>query len=183
MQHFKLSESDRRILLGLAYNTLYRLFNKEESLAIKSKEISTVLKQKTGAFVSIYNHNTLRGCIGNFTPEKPLYLNISDLARSAALNDYRFDPISADEINDLSLELSILSPLERITSIEQIEIGKHGIYIRKGQQSGTFLPQVAEKTGWTREEFVGFCSKNKAGLGYNGWRDAEMFRYEVIIVK
>ncbi|MGF7140690.1 AmmeMemoRadiSam system protein A [Roseimarinus sediminis] len=183
MQHFELSESDRRILLGLAFNTLCRLFNKDESFAINSKEISTVLKQKTGAFVSIYNHKTLRACIGNFTSEKPLYVNISDLARAAALNDYRFDPISADEINDLSLELSILSPLERITSIEQIEIGKHGIYIRKGQQSGTFLPQVAQKTAWTREEFVGFCSKNKAGLGYNGWRDAELFRYEVLIVK
>ena len=78
----------------------------------------------------------------------------------------------------ISIEISVLSPLRRISSASELELGRHGIYIVKGSRSGTFLPQVAADTGWTREEFLGHCARDKAGLGWDGWRDAELYVYE-----
>ena len=68
--------------------------------------------------------------------------------------------------------------MRKISSVNEIELGRHGIYIRKGDRSGTFLPQVATETGWTKEEFLGHCARDKAGLGWDGWRDAEIYVYE-----
>jgi len=83
----------------------------------------------------------------------------------------------------MSIEVSVLSPLRKIQSIDEIELGRHGIYIKSGYNTGTFLPQVADKTGWSVKEFVGRCSRDKAGLGWDGWKTAELFIYEAIIIK
>jgi len=143
--------------------------------------VSINLSVRAGAFVTLKEHGKLRGCIGRFTADLPLYKLISDLAVASATEDTRFEPVDAAETDSLKIEISVLSPLRKIKSIEQVTLGKHGIYIRKGHNSGTFLPQVAIETGWTREEFVGHCARDKAAIGWNGWKDAELFVYEACV--
>ncbi|MDA3818543.1 MAG: AmmeMemoRadiSam system protein A [Prolixibacteraceae bacterium] len=178
MSSFFLTDHEKNILLEISRNQLKRLFdyNVEENYPVTDH-----LKDHCGAFVSLYNGNNLRGCIGAFRIEKPLYETVKDVTISSALNDYRFSPITSDEVDEITIEISVLTPLERIQSLNQIELGKHGIYIKKGMLSGTFLPQVALKTNWTVDEFVGHCSRDKAGIGWEGWRDAELYRYEAIV--
>jgi len=143
---------------------------------------SGILNEITGAFVSVYVNGKLRGCIGGFARKKTLNNLVQDMAISASC-DRRFDPIKPDELKKMELEISVLSPLKKIGCANEIELGKHGVYIKKGQSSGTFLPQVATKTGWNLEEFLGHCSRDKAGLGWDGWKTADLFTYEAIIFR
>jgi AmmeMemoRadiSam system protein A len=181
-KNFILSSDDQQILLHLAANSLYMHFGKA-ILFEYIQQHSKGLENCCGLFVSLYHREKLRGCIGQFQSDQPLYKLICSITLSSAFHDHRFEPIRSDELNELIIEISVLSPLEPIKSPEELELGKHGIYIRKGLQSGTFLPQVALKTIWNKEEFVANCSKSKAGLGWEGWRDAELFRYEALIFK
>jgi AmmeMemoRadiSam system protein A len=103
------------------------------------------------------------------------------MARSAAFEDPRFMPLRREELKDTDIEISVLTPMRRIHSLDEFQLHRHGIYIRKGGRSGTFLPQVADEVNWTKEEFVGHCSRDKAGLGWDGWRDAELYVYEAIV--
>jgi AmmeMemoRadiSam system protein A len=105
------------------------------------------------------------------------------MAIAAATQDYRFSPVTYDELKTIDIEISVLSPLKKIASIDEIELGKHGIYIMKGSFGGTFLPQVAAETGWTKEEFLGHCAQDKAGIGWSGWKDADIFIYSATIIK
>jgi hypothetical protein len=178
MYSFVLSENEKKLLLKISRNQLKQLFNREID---ENYLVTKNLEAHCGAFVSLYNGSELRGCIGVFKADKPLYETIKDVTVSSALNDHRFSPITSDEVDELTIEISVLTPLERIENIHEIELGKHGIYIKKGVFSGTFLPQVALKTNWTVEEFVGHCSRDKAGIGWEGWRDAELYRYEAIV--
>ena len=100
---------------------------------------------------------------------------------ASSANDYRFSPVTEKEIDKIEIEISVLTPMKKIKSIDEIELGKHGIYIKKGIFGGTFLPQVATETGWTKEEFLGHCARDKAGLEWNGWKDADIYIYEAII--
>jgi hypothetical protein len=84
-------------------------------------------------------------------------------------------------MDNIDIEISVLTPLQKIESIDEIEMGKHGIYIKKGFATGTFLPQVANETGWTKEEFLGHCAHDKAGIGWDGWKDADIFIYEALV--
>ncbi|MDX1285180.1 MAG: AMMECR1 domain-containing protein, partial [Draconibacterium sp.] len=88
-----------------------------------------------------------------------------------------------EELENMKLEISVLSPLKKIKSADEIILGKHGIYIKQGMNTGTFLPQVASKTGWDKNEFLGRCSRDKAGLGWEGWKTAELYTYEAVIFK
>ena len=139
------------------------------------------LNQKCGAFVSLHKHGRLRGCIGHFGENYPLHEIVAKMARAAAFEDPRFMPVTRDELDDLDIEISVLTPMRRIQSLDEFELHRHGIYIKKGYRSGTFLPQVADEVNWTKEEFVGHCSQDKAGLGWDGWRDAELYVYEAIV--
>jgi uncharacterized protein (TIGR00296 family) len=89
--------------------------------------------------------------------------------------------VREDELASIHIEISVLTPMQKIKDISEIRLGKHGIYVKKGYQSGTFLPQVATETGWTLEEFLGHCSRDKAGLGWTGWKDADIYIYEALI--
>ena len=131
--------------------------------------------------MSLHKHGRLRGCIGHFGEDYPLYEMVADMARAAAFEDPRFMPVTRDELKDLDIEISVLTPMRRIQSLDEFELHRHGIYIKKGYRSGTFLPQVADEVNWTKEEFVGHCSRDKAGLGWDGWRDAELYVYEAIV--
>lgn len=179
-ERFTLSEEEKQQLLQLAEATV-----KETVVSGRRKEFvgdrfTGNLAEKAGAFVSIYVDGKLRGCIGSFAGDFSL-AEVVNRAAASAVNDRRFEPLSEEELDRLSIEISVLTPLKQIDSPGDIELGRHGIYIRKGYMSGTFLPQVAEKYGWTLEEFLGRCSRDKAGLGWNGWKSAELYTYEAII--
>jgi AmmeMemoRadiSam system protein A len=144
------------------------------------------LNQKCGAFVTLKSRGELRGCIGQFEAEGPLYLTVQQMACAAATEDPRFfdQPIRPQDVPGLEIDISVLSPLERTRDPLSLELGKHGIYIRKGYRAGCFLPQVATETGWSKEEFLGHCCAGKAGLRPDAWRESDtevyLFTAEII---
>ena len=174
---FTLTDADKKLLKEIAYESI------RDSLDGKSIRSTThaTLNVKCGAFVSLHKHGRLRGCIGHFGEDYPLYEIVAEMARAAAFEDPRFTPVRREELDDIDIEISVLTPMRRIQSLDEFELHRHGIYIRKGYRSGTFLPQVADEVNWTKEEFVAHCSQDKAGLGWDGWRDAELYVYEAIV--
>ena len=143
-----------------------------------------ILKEKGfGVFVTLYLNDRLRGCIGRFSSPSNLHSTIREMAISAAFSDPRFTPLSAREASKVEIEVSVLSPLKKIESIDEFKLGRDGIYMIKGYHHGTFLPQVAEETGWDTEEFLGHCAQDKAGIGYDGWKDADLYTYQTEVVK
>jgi AmmeMemoRadiSam system protein A len=134
-------------------------------------EASTpTLKEKRGAFVSLHSKGQLRGCIGYIHAVKPLYQTIQEMALAAAFQDPRFPPLGKDELGDLDIEISVLTPMREIIDINEIEVGTHGLMIVMGNYSGLLLPQVATEYGWNREEFLGHTCM-KAGLPASAWTD------------
>jgi AmmeMemoRadiSam system protein A len=178
---FKLSDKDKKDLLAIARNTIEHYVMNHTKPEIGEKNLSSILKTNCGAFVTLNKHGSLRGCIGRFDASEPLYKVVQEMAIASSTQDYRFSPVASNEIPELEIEISVLTPMRRISSIDEIELGKHGIYIRKGNRSGTFLPQVATETGWTKEEYLGHCAQDKAGIGWNEWKDAELFVYEALV--
>ena len=182
-KEFSLSEAEGKILLETARKSIDFHLRTGRLPVLQESILSPALLIHTGAFVSLYKHGKLRGCIGRFNPDETLYKVVQEMAIASAIRDTRFSPVHAEELPDLRIEISVLTPLKRIDSENEIELGKHGIYIVKGGNSGTFLPQVATGTGWTLEEFLGHCARDKTGIGWNGWKDAELFTYEAIICR
>lgn len=181
---FMLTEKDKEDLLLLANKSILYYMNHGERLKPQSEGFSKNLLEPCGAFTSIYVKDELRGCIGRMNSDtEPLISIIADMAVSSAFYDSRFSPLRRDELDDLKIEVSVLTPMKKIDLISEIELGRHGIYIKKGLNTGTFLPQVVDKTNWSVEEFLGNCSKNKAGIGWDGWKDAEIYTYEAIVFK
>lgn len=179
----KFSGSDKSILLELAGIAIAQEIAPQTKLSYERPDLSEALQRKCGAFVSLYVDKKLRGCIGTFSEEEPLYKNIETMAVSAASDDSRFTPIQAPELSLLQMEISILTPRQLISDPSEIIIGLHGIYIKLGSMRGTLLPQVAVKEKWTVKEFLGNCSKYKAGIGWDGWKEAEIYTYEAIVFK
>lgn len=135
-------------------------------------EPTPVLSAERGVFVSLHKRGRLRGCIGNFSSATPLTLNVEDMARAAAFEDPRFPPLGPEELAEVDLEISVLTPMRRIKNLEEIEVGRHGIYITQGSCRGVLLPQVATEQGWDRDAFLeNTCLK--AGLGPDCWQDRE----------
>jgi uncharacterized protein len=126
-----------------------------------------------GCFVTLKNRGRLRGCIGRFTSDRPLVEVVVEMANASARSDPRFmsDPITSGELDDLDVEISVLSPLERTKNPLSLRLGVDGIYIQQGDACGCFLPQVATETGWTKEEFLSYCCAHKAGLPPDAWKD------------
>ncbi len=194
---FSLSDEEKRILKDIAYTSIKDSLNGKSVAESRSLSRSlsrskgskgskglkghSSLLQKCGAFVSLHKQGRLRGCIGHFGEDTPLHEIVAEMARAAAFEDPRFMPVTRDELDDLDIEISVLTPMRRIQSLDEFQLHKHGIYIRKGYRSGTYLPQVADEVNWTKEEFVAHCSQDKAGLGWDGWRDAELYIYEAIV--
>lgn len=163
-----LTDEEKKTLLKLARTTIEsRLQGKQPPQC--SSETDT-LKQKRGAFVSLHRKGHLRGCIGFLQAEKPLLVTIQEMALAAAFQDPRFDPLQEYELDDLDIEISVLTPMQQITSIDEIVVGKHGIMIVKDYFSGLLLPQVATEYGWDKETFLEHTCM-KAGLPRNAWRD------------
>lgn len=178
-----ISESEKATLLSLAVNAITRKSDPGIATSSQGLALTENLKRGSGAFVSVYVKEELRGCIGTFSEEYPLYRNVENMAVSAATGDSRFPPIQVEEFSELEVEISVLTPRIRIYDPSEIELGKHGIYLKLDSSRGTLLPQVAITQQWTVEEFLGNCSKYKAGIGWDGWKAAEMFVYEAIVFR
>jgi len=179
--NMQLSDIDKRNLLEIARQTIVSYINNNETPKINVSDMSKIISEECGAFVTLHKDNKLRGCIGRFIATEPLYKVVQDMAIASSTQDYRFPRVTPDEIENLEIEISVLTPLKKIKSIDEIEMGKHGIYIKKGSASGTFLPQVAGESGWTKEEFLGHCARDKARIGWDGWKNADIFTYEAIV--
>jgi AmmeMemoRadiSam system protein A len=152
-------------------------------LKLSTKKYSKNLLTPAGVFVTLHNRKQLRGCIGRFDTDEPLYKMVQKMALAAATQDRRFEKINTDELSQLSIEISVLTPMKRIQSKDEIVLGEHGIYMKQGTSHGTLLPQVALEKNWTVDEFLGYCSQNKAGLGWDGWKTAELYVYSAIVFK
>jgi AmmeMemoRadiSam system protein A len=126
-----------------------------------------------GCFVTLKSHGRLRGCIGQFISNRPLIELVAEMAEASAVKDPRFadNRITTRELDDLDIEISVLSPLQRTDDPLSLRLGVDGIYIKRGYASGCFLPQVAAETGWTAEEFLSYCCFHKAGLPADAWKD------------
>ncbi len=178
---FSLTDEEKAKLLDLARDAIERRLQNKSLESVDTVAFSKRLQTPLGAFVSLHKNGKLRGCIGQFLTTLPLYEVVQKMAVAAAFQDYRFDPVNRDEMNEIHVEISVLSPLKRINSIDEFEVGKQGIYMIKGSRSGTLLPQVATDTGWSKSEFLGHCARDKAGIGWDGWKVAELYTYEALV--
>lgn len=179
---FSFTEDEKNQLFDLARRSI------ETQLGLRDKasmdyDMSPRLSEHMGAFVTLKINGSLRGCIGRFFSEDPLCEVVKASALSSAFGDPRFSPLTPDEYGKTEIEITVLGPLKRIHDMNEIKLGRHGIYIRKDLRSGTMLPQVAVENKWTIEQFLGYTSRDKAGLGWDGWRDAELYIYEGVVLE
>lgn len=162
-------------------NTLLHVARDFVTAAVKGESLPVIesddpeLDIHCGCFVTLKNNDQLRGCLGQFTSERPLIELIAEMAVSSATRDPRFltDPITADELDRIDIEISVLSPLQKTDDALNLRLGTDGIFIKKGHASGCFLPQVATETGWSKEEFLSHCCAHKAGLSPDAWKDPQ----------
>lgn len=178
---FILSGHDKEVLLKIARDAVESSVLKRKKNQFVSDDISVALNTNCGAFVTLHKNDKLRGCLGHLSGDLPLYKMVQEMAASVALHDYRFSPVAKEELEDIDIEISALSPLKKIEDIAEIKLGIHGILIENGVHSGLFLPQVATETGWSKEEFLGHCSRDKAGLGWDGWKTADIYIFTATV--
>ena len=178
---FQLTRADKETLLSIARKTLKEHCRHNTTYFADTEQLSITLNTKCGAFVSLHKNGKLRGCIGRLTGNQPLYKMVQEMTISAASHDRRFLPVDAEELHEIDIEISVLSPLKKINDIAEIELGKHGIFIEEGYHTGVFLPQVATETGWSKEEFLGHCAQDKAGLNWDGWKTANLFIFTATV--
>ncbi len=171
----ELSKEEQKTALQIARETIKSYFDKI-NYTPKTNEMK-IFNEKRGAFVTLRKDEALRGCIGLFESDIKLGEVISDMALSAAFEDPRFTPLTKDELKEINIEISVLTPMKKISSIDNIELGKHGVYIKRGSRTGVYLPQVATETGWGKNTFLDSLCIEKAGLEPGCWKspDTEIF--------
>jgi len=180
---FSFTEEEKKQLFTIAKSAIRSKLYDHKKFVIDEKSIGTDLKKNMGAFVTLKIDGNLRGCIGRFISSETLFNVVQASALCAAFEDPRFSPLTKEEFIKTDIEITVLGPLIKIKSIDEIVLGRHGIYLKKDNRSGTLLPQVATEHSWTVEEFLGYTSRDKAGLGWDGWKDAEVFIYEGVVLE
>ena len=174
-----LTANEQKELLKIARDTIVSYVTSGKLSPVET--LSGGLNLESGCFVTIKQKGELRGCIGNFVSDKPLHKLVQEMAVSAATRDPRFYPMKAHDLDDFELDISVLSPLEKASSVEEIQVGTHGIYIVKGSYRGVLLPQVATEYGWTRDEFLRHTCI-KAGLPENAWQgECDIFIFSALV--
>ncbi len=169
-----LTEEEKFFCLKLARKTLENCFVEKKEKLLPPKEYKN-LWEKRGVFVTLLKEGHLRGCIGVLEPVYPLYEGIQKMALSSAFEDPRFSPLKADELPFIEIEISVLSPL-KLGTIDEIEVGKHGVYIIKGIHRGVLLPQVPVEFNWDKETFLKHVCL-KAGLSPDCYKDPDTELY------
>ncbi|MFA5162073.1 MAG: AmmeMemoRadiSam system protein B [Elusimicrobiales bacterium] len=179
---FPLSEAERKDLLALARQSIARAFDKTIP---PPPELSAhpAFNAPAAAFVTLHKRGELRGCIGSLEARQTLADCVAQMAKQSAFSDPRFPGLSRDELAAVDIEISVLSPMKRVKSAEEIIPGKHGVLIRKGARGGTYLPQVWEHFR-SREEFMNSLCGEKAGLAPGAWKDsgAELYVYTAAVM-
>ncbi|MDP2923244.1 MAG: AmmeMemoRadiSam system protein B [Candidatus Omnitrophota bacterium] len=180
MGEYSLNKDEKIALLKIARSTLESYLKNGKVPEFKAE--SQNLREKRGAFVTLKKHGELRGCIGRIVADTTLYEVISAVAIDSATGDPRFAAVRYEELKDIEIEISVLTPFEKINSIEKIEVGKHGLMIRKGFNSGLLLPQVPGEYGWDRETFLEHTCV-KAGLSPDAYKDANaaIYKFSAIV--
>jgi hypothetical protein len=164
----ELSSQEKKILLTAARESIRSIFSEANIPAIDYKRYPN-LKLKAGAFVTLKIKHELRGCIGYITSDQPLFDTVCEVARHAAVQDPRFPPLTAKEFISVDLEISVLSPMKKISDYSEIKIGEHGLLVEEGYNRGLLLPQVATENNFTVEQFLkSICLK--AGLPSDLWQ-------------
>jgi len=181
MSGFALSLEERRGLLKLALSALTARVERGETYIPEESEITDGMRQQAGAFVTLHRQGALRGCIGEIYPSRAVYAAVLDHAVNAAVHDPRFPSVQAEELPSIELEISVLTPPHRIDSWREIEIGRHGVVLRKRGRSAVFLPQVAPEQGWDVETMLAHLAL-KAGLSADAWWEGAVFEvFEAIV--
>jgi hypothetical protein len=174
------TDDEKKELLSLAKKAIHEYVANKKMMEVDIK--NPKLKNDGAVFVTIKEHGALRGCIGHVQAVMPLYQSVVKNAIAASSGDPRFPPMTKDELGDIDVEISILSPMQRVKDVREIEIGRHGLVIRKDSRSGLLLPQVPLEQGWDRETFLRqICAK--AGLPENAWKEADLYSFTAEIIK
>ncbi len=179
-QPLHLNDTDKKRLLQIARDALTSYLTQQPMPEVL--RIDASLMQQSPLFVTLWKRDkTLRGCVGRVEDiSEPLYQLVQQCAIAAATRDYRFPPVTAAELDDLLIEISVLSPPEKIARPEDVEVGRHGLLIRQERperRAGLLLPQVATGRGWDREQFLrAVCQK--AFLPPDAWRTADLYVFE-----
>lgn len=170
------TEEEKKMLKEIAGKTIEAVVKGKKPPEFK--DVSERLKQPFGIFVTITKHGNLRGCIGHIIADEPLYKICQEMAKAAALHDPRFTPVRESELSEIEIEISVLTPMEKVSNFKDIVIGRDGLYIRRGYNSGLLLPQVAVDYGWTVEEFLEQTCV-KAGLPEDAYKlkDTEIYKF------
>jgi len=178
---YELTISQKKALLEFARQTIANFLN-SETIPL-SRNFDPALKRKQGAFVTLRKKEDLRGCIGHMENDRPLCETIRSMALQAAFNDPRFQPLTVDELPDIEIEISVLTPDKKIDNAEEIIPGRDGVLLKKEGRQAVFLPQVATERNWNRYQLLdNLCIK--AGFKTGSWKkDSELFTFQAIIFK
>ncbi|MFA5975544.1 MAG: AmmeMemoRadiSam system protein A [Elusimicrobiota bacterium] len=176
-----LSSSSRRLLLTLARQGLKDYFAKGRLILPDWKSLPEEIHREAGVFVTLRQHGKLRGCVGTIESCTTLAHEVIYTAVSSATQDHRFPPLAPDELGTVDLEISILTPFQRVQSIQEIVPKRHGVLVKKGKQRGLYLPQVWVESGWDRDTFLRELCRTKAGLPPDAVHDpqTEWYIFEV----
>ena len=166
----ELNLEEQRILLDIARNAIARKLQDEKGCMPAREERR--LNRRNGCFVTLKKGQELRGCIGNFQSKVPLFKEVAQMATAAAFNDPRFYPLEEQELDEIRIEISVLSPLRKIEDVDEIEVGVHGLYLEKDFSRGVLLPQVAVEQHWDKKTFLSQTCM-KAGLPADAWQNGD----------
>ena len=185
-----MNKKDKEYLLKIARRAIQKYFQDEGVFQVEKDELPQSLKEKKGTFVTLWKNNELRGCIGDLESEKPIYQSVIDNCLASALLDSRFTALKGDELNDIKIEISILSELKKLPNftdydsfLKYLNKYKPGLLIKKGAHQATFLPQVWEDLS-SAELFISHLCE-KAGLEKDEWKrmDLEIYQYSAAVFK
>ena len=170
-----LNSEQKKKLLNIARKTVESYVRNRKIPEFNETDLG--LLSQEGAFVTLHKKGELRGCIGNIIGTQPLWLTVRDMAIESSMRDPRFEPVAPDELKDIRIEISVLSQPKRVRDVNEIKMGTHGVIVKRGLNSGVFLPQVATETGWSRDEFLSNLCAHKAGLPADAWKDKKTELY------
>ncbi len=178
---FQLSDAEKKSLKEIAKVALYDAVLRDRRADIDATKLSPTLLKHLGVFVTLHLNGKLKGCIGRFEPDAPLYETIVDMAIAASRYDTRFTPVKPEDLENIDIEISVLTPRKEVNSVDDVLVGRDGIYVEYGSKNGTYLPQVATDMGWSAQEFVKSCCEEKAGIPAKHCKDAKLYTYEAIV--
>jgi AmmeMemoRadiSam system protein A len=178
-----LNAEDKAVLLKLARDTLDQYLSERQLPAFTPT--SAIMRQPRATFVTLRHKHTheLRGCKGEIEARYPLWESVQQTSLSSALEDPRFPPVRHEELAELHIEISVLTPMRLASSPDEVIVGRHGVLIRRGERGGLFLPQVPVEQGWDRDEYLSTLCWMKAGLPADAWRkkDVQLYLFEAEI--